>query len=100
MPPASAGGKLSKIIGFSRKVQKFYLARALYELRLKENELLPRSCLKIKKKNYDILKNRKMKVRLRLYVVVGVFFVIGYTFGCSMKSKPKEINVEVKNKYQ
>ena len=38
-----------------------------------------------------------MKVRLRLYVVTGVFFVIGYTSGCSMKSKPKEINVEVKN---
>lgn len=38
-----------------------------------------------------------MKIRFKLCVIVGSFFVIGYASSCSVKNKLKGINVEVKN---
>jgi hypothetical protein len=38
-----------------------------------------------------------MKISLKLGVIVGSFFVLGYASSCSVKNKLKGINVEVKN---
>nr|WP_288833713.1 DUF4861 family protein [uncultured Flavobacterium sp.] len=38
-----------------------------------------------------------MKIRSKLSVILGSFFVLGYASGCSVKNKFKGINIEVKN---